>query len=464
MAQYDVVIVGGGFGGCVAAALLAKEGKKVVLLEKNDELGGRVRSARYEGYTINTGPHLVEDSGSGIMRMYEYLGKKLEEGPKNDAMPVYLDGKWKHVGEISKRTKKDKESLVAIIQELIATDFSEFDKYDHLPLRTWLKERNATEGVIALFEFEAMLEQLTDEWWDHSASENLYVRKMHYEEKRMAGYSYWPEGGYDQMLDQLRDAIVENKGEIRMETEVSQVKIENHEVQGVYAHPTGWDVYSEYRYGQLLEAPIVISTLPVWSVLNIVDRKALPGWYVDQIYHIGQEDNKACWIGIHAASDEPIVAKSERELTAWFKTPRTGLPGFSFSNSCLDPSVAPEGKHLFTSGFACKASQIRNRTWLRQMFKNVEADLEDMFEPFKRTIWRKPYTVIDPAFGIFGQPGLCGRYRPDFIAPNIEGLYFVSDTFRGRGIGIDKVARTALSCVDRITGTKIPFLKDTWRY
>jgi len=65
MAQYDVVIVGGGFGGCVAAALLAKEGKKVVLLEKNDELGGRVRSARYEGYTINTGPHLVEDSGSG---------------------------------------------------------------------------------------------------------------------------------------------------------------------------------------------------------------------------------------------------------------------------------------------------------------------------------------------------------------------------------------------------------------
>jgi hypothetical protein len=158
------------------------------------------------------------------------------------------------------------------------------------------------------------------------------------------------------------------------------------------------------------------------------------------------------------------VAKSEKELTAWFGTPRTGLAGFSFSNSSYDPAVAPEGKHLFVCGFACRAEQIRDRAWLRNMFHNVQADLEDMFPAFKRTIWRKNYTVIDPAFGILGKPGLCGRFRPDFFAPNVEGLYFVSDTFRGRGIGIDKVSRTALSCVDRIQGERIGYFADTWRY
>ena len=38
------------------------------------------------------------------------------------------------------------------------------------------------QGVIDLFEFIPVLECMTDEWWDHSASDNLFVRKMHFEE------------------------------------------------------------------------------------------------------------------------------------------------------------------------------------------------------------------------------------------------------------------------------------------
>jgi hypothetical protein len=80
--------------------------------------------------------------------------------------------------------------LKSIIRELISTDYHEFDKYGHIPLRIWLTERNADRGVIDYFEFLATLEQITDRWYDHSASENLYVRKMHYQEKGVAGYSF----------------------------------------------------------------------------------------------------------------------------------------------------------------------------------------------------------------------------------------------------------------------------------
>jgi phytoene dehydrogenase-like protein len=461
MGTYDVIVVGGGIAGCVSAALLSKLGKQVLLLEKSPHLGGRVRTIDYEGFTLDLGAHLVEDTGSGICRIYEFLGKKIEVGAISDALPVLIDGEWKHVGEV---LKGDKSGLKAVIKELVATDFSEFDGYDHLPLRTWLKERNAEQGVIDFFEFLAALEQITDQWFDHSASENLYARKMHYEEKGMAGYSFWPKGGYAHLINQLREAIEENGGVVRTATGVSRVLIEDQKVYGVTADPVHRDMPNEYAYGEVLEAPVVISTLPVWSVLHIIPPGALPDWYVDLIRFAAREENKACWIGIYAGSEQPVITKSEKELCAWMATPRTGLPGFSLSVSSYDPSVAPEGKHLFCCGFACKAKEISDKAWLEKMFHNIEEDLEDMFPAFKNTLWRKKHTVFDPPFGVQGKPGVVGRFRPDFVAPTVEGLYFVSDTFRGRSIGIDKVSRTALSCVDRIVGEKDPFFDKTWRY
>ena len=43
--KYDVVVVGGGTSGCAAAYILAKGGKKVLLVEKNIHLGGTMTSA-----------------------------------------------------------------------------------------------------------------------------------------------------------------------------------------------------------------------------------------------------------------------------------------------------------------------------------------------------------------------------------------------------------------------------------
>jgi phytoene dehydrogenase-like protein len=461
MSDFDAIVIGGGFGGLVSAALLSKLGKRVLLIEKYPKLGGRVHAVDYEGYTLDLGAHLIEDTGSGICKIYEFLGKKIEVGCISDALPVLVDGKWKHIGEILKGTK---ENLKALIRKLTAMDYKEFDAYDHIPLRNWMKQHGATKESIDYFEFLAALEQITDKWYNHSASENLYVRKMHYEEKGMAGYSFWPKGGYAQLFSQLKDVIEGNNGKIITETVVSQVLIENGRVEGVISMPTRKVLVNEYAYGDVHRTPVVISTLPVWSVLNIIPSNALPEWYVDMIRLTAMDEHKACWIGIYAGSNEPIIAKSQKELCAWMETPRTGCPGFAFCVSNYDPSVAPEGKHLFVCGFACEAEQIRNRSWLRKMFRNVEADLEDMFPTFKQTLWRKKHTVFEPPFGVQGKPGVVGRFRPDFVAPTVEGLYFVSDTFQGRGIGMDKVSRTALSCVERIQGEQIPYFEGTWRY
>lgn len=51
-----VIIIGAGFSGLAASALMAKEGYNVTLLEKNDQCGGRARIWKKDGFRFDMGP------------------------------------------------------------------------------------------------------------------------------------------------------------------------------------------------------------------------------------------------------------------------------------------------------------------------------------------------------------------------------------------------------------------------
>jgi monoamine oxidase len=202
VAKVDVIVIGAGSAGLVSGALLAKNGRKVLVLDRSPYLGGRGMAVPDEGFKLNVGGHLLEDSGSGLTRIFEYLGKRLGHGTVSSDMPV-----WDHTrndwGSIRDRYTGNKEELKKVINVLLDTPYEAFDEWDDRSLREWLLQHTTDQGVIDLFEFLAVLECLTDEWYDHAASDNLYVRKMHYSEKRMAGYSFWPEQGWDGLFRDL---------------------------------------------------------------------------------------------------------------------------------------------------------------------------------------------------------------------------------------------------------------------
>lgn len=74
--EKSVVIIGGGLGGLVTGAILAKEGFKVTILEKNTTIGGGLQSFSRFGETFDTGMHIIGglSQEGNVRRICNYLG------------------------------------------------------------------------------------------------------------------------------------------------------------------------------------------------------------------------------------------------------------------------------------------------------------------------------------------------------------------------------------------------------
>ncbi len=57
--SYDVVVIGAGLGGLSAAACLAKAGRRVALVEREDGPGGNARAFRRGPYTFDPAIHVT---------------------------------------------------------------------------------------------------------------------------------------------------------------------------------------------------------------------------------------------------------------------------------------------------------------------------------------------------------------------------------------------------------------------
>jgi all-trans-retinol 13,14-reductase len=74
--NYDIIIIGAGLGGLTAGARLAKEGKKVFLIEQHDRPGGCATTFKRKDYVFEVGLHEM-DGLSGVdmkMKIFRELG------------------------------------------------------------------------------------------------------------------------------------------------------------------------------------------------------------------------------------------------------------------------------------------------------------------------------------------------------------------------------------------------------
>lgn len=88
---YDVVIVGSGLGGLVSAVILAKDGYRVCVVEKNNQFGGNLQTFSRDKKVFDTGVHYIGGlaEGQNLHGYFSYLG--IMSDLRLEPMPTVFD-------------------------------------------------------------------------------------------------------------------------------------------------------------------------------------------------------------------------------------------------------------------------------------------------------------------------------------------------------------------------------------
>ena len=78
MADYDVIVIGAGCGGLCAGSILSRHGRRVLVLEQSDQIGGACSSYEKNGFTFDIGACIVEVM-EPIEMAFRMLGTTFQE-------------------------------------------------------------------------------------------------------------------------------------------------------------------------------------------------------------------------------------------------------------------------------------------------------------------------------------------------------------------------------------------------
>ena len=151
-AGYAVAVIGAGAGGLCAAARLVAAGKKVLVLEARDRVGGRASSEQIEGFTVNIGAIAIE-LGGVFEETFSALGVALDLREPSPATVFRIDGKLIDVskgggwGLLLGTFTKQAAKIGAKFADARGGDLPEA----HLTTQEWLAGYTKNETVHAIF-------------------------------------------------------------------------------------------------------------------------------------------------------------------------------------------------------------------------------------------------------------------------------------------------------------------------
>ncbi len=250
--KYDVIIVGGGIAGLTSAAYLSKDGYKVLVVEKENYVGGLVNSFEYKGFTFDGGIRAIENSGI-VMPMLKQLG--IEVPFKRSIVSVGIEEDIVRIEDknalldyqnllISKFPENEKD-ILNIIQEIrqimkymdilygidnpLFMDMMKDKLYLFKTILPWLVKYMFTVGKInklntpveeylaKLTKNQALIDMIAQHFFKHTPTFfalsyfSLYL-----------DYQY-PIEGTGMLIQKIKEFILEHHGEIKTNTEITEV-------------------------------------------------------------------------------------------------------------------------------------------------------------------------------------------------------------------------------------------------
>lgn len=138
--KYDVIIIGSGLGGLECGYILARHGRRVLILEQGAQPGGCLQSYRRQGFTFDAGFHYVGGLGEGqsLYPAFRYLGlmdlpwhqldkdgfDKVSVGDKTFALAQGYDGFVEQLSQDFPSERQGVEHYAHLLQKSAAEQLS----------------------------------------------------------------------------------------------------------------------------------------------------------------------------------------------------------------------------------------------------------------------------------------------------------------------------------------------------
>jgi phytoene desaturase len=356
-ARYDLVVIGAGAGGLCAAARMVAAGKKVLLLESKDRVGGRASSEQIEGFTVNIGAIAIE-LGGVFEETFALLDVPLDLREPSPATVFRIDKKIINVskgggwGMLLGTFTKQAAKIGAKFADARAGDLPEAK----LTTKEWLDQYTENETVHAIFRnlcaaiFAANSDELPARaFLTYFAVKGAFKR-----------FGFCPRGTLG-IWNDLAAGIVRKGGDIWLNAPVTELHTDQ---QGVFA----MDVMHDGLLKKI-NTSAVISNIGPRATALLPGAQALGAAYIAQTL---SDLKPAANIVINFATQERLV--DAPGLVTFGKTRRVCNLG-ELTATC--PELAPPGWHLYVAYAVPKPalSDFDEKT-------EVEAALQDLRDEF----------------------------------------------------------------------------------
>jgi phytoene dehydrogenase-like protein len=450
---YDAIVVGGGHNGLVCAAYLARGGKRVLVLERRERVGGAAMSEQvFPGFTFSVFSYVVSLLRPEIIRDLDLprhglhilpLESTLTPLPNGDYLAQWNDHDQNR-RELARHSLRDAEAYdefgrlmhqmsraVKPILGMVPPDPASLAPGDLAGLARLGKHFRG----LGAEQFHALHKLLTmssadylDEWFETEALKatksasgiigtllgprspgTAYVLLHHYMGEIDGVFRAWgfAKGGNGSVSAAIASAARGFGAEIRTAAPVTQVLIENGRATGVVLED-----------GEEIRAELVVSNAdPRRTFFDLVGEQHLPSDFVEGIYRfkfrgtsakvnlaLGEAPNFTCLPGNGphlrgAISISPSVDYLERAYDDAKYGEFSRRPYMDIViPSLIDPAMAPPGKHVM-SIFAQYAPYKVNGGWTdakREAFGDAVIDTLAEYAPnIKSAILHRQ--VVTPA-------------------------------------------------------------------
>ena len=364
---YDVVVVGSGLGGVSAAALLAKHGRKVLVLEQGEGTGGFAHAFKRGPYTFDSAVRVIAE-GEMIEGLLDHLGVRdrctllqidhLYRADFPDGFSIFAPVGLEAFMEAHIREFPHEEQGIRRFFGLRRQMFLEAAQ---LPMQLGPADLGAAmERFPTLFKFRtATLGEVLDEYFTDPRLKAVCCALWPYmgtPPSRLSFFAYsqflgvlidgpfYVQGSFQNLVDAFVAALERNGGELVVRTPVTKILVEDGRATGVVLDG-----------GRQIRAPVVISNADAHQTFDeLIGAEHLPAPFIRRlgrlrpsmsafvVYAVSNQDLPA-----FAPAHETFVYNHWDHDDTW-RDIQAGRPGgMSLSiMTMLDRDLAPPGEHI----------------------------------------------------------------------------------------------------------------------